>query len=186
MTEPQRILWVPAWIFALVAALALLGLAATLLWMRAHKKVRSRVSLGLRKPVSGFSTSAEFKARLEEEVTRARSFGDPLGLMLIGTPDGARPSSRVVAHIERAMRETDIIGPADAELIAVIAPRREIVDLIELRSTIEQSLAADPRSEAEIGIAELEPFEDGPEDLWDHAKSALNARGLALELTPAA
>lgn len=185
MTEPQRILWVPTWIFALVAALALLGLAATLFWMRAHKKVQSRVSLGLRKPVSGFSTSAEFMARLDEEVTRARSFGDPLGLMLIGTRDGSMPSDKVVAHVERVMRETDIIGPADVELLAVIAPRREIVDLIELRSTIEQTLAVDPRCQVEIGIAELEPYEDGPEDLWDHARSALSARGLALELTAA-
>lgn len=185
VTEQQKIFSIPAWIFGLLALVSMAGLLATFLWMRAHKKVRSRVALGLRRPVNGFATSEEFNARLAEEVTRARSFGDPLGLMLVGTDDGTIPSRRVVGHVEKVLRETDVIGYASDEYYAVIAPRREIVDLIELRSTIEKSLAEDAHCSAEIGIAELEPYEDSPEDLWDRAVGAVNARHKALELAVA-
>ncbi len=185
VTEQQKILSIPAWVFGLLALVTMAGLVAAFLWMRAHKKVRSRVALGLSRPVNGFATSDEFNARLNEEVTRARSFGDPLGLMLIGTDDGSVPSRRVVGHVEKALRETDVIGYASDEYYAVIAPRREIIDLIELRSTIEKSLSEDSRCSAEIGIAELEPYEDSPEDLWDRAVGAVNARHKALELAVA-
>lgn len=181
-SEPRA--WSPAEIEVASALLDVAGLATALAEVRAHARFD---------PLTGALSGDALRARLAEEIARARRGRAPVACLLVGLDDLPALAARhgrpvadallrhVAAVLEGQFRATDQVARAgDAEFAVVLPdaapPQADMVAERVLRLLRETHISSEEEGEqplrASMGLAEWRG-PDGPDQLLARAEAAL-------------
>jgi diguanylate cyclase (GGDEF)-like protein len=141
--------------------------------------------------LTGLLDHGAVQARVREEIERARREGSTLAAMIVALDDfeavnaaaghirGNEVLIRAAAAMRRSSRPYDTLGRYAGDQFAVISPRSDVGEALELAARLQQSLADDvavpeglPRLRATVGIAVWEEPQDAGR-LLDRALGAV-------------
>lgn len=145
----------------------------------------------LRDGATGLFGASAFRILLEQEIARARRFGENLSLLMLdlddfkdindrfGHPTGDRVLSEVGHTLQATLRASDVIARVGGEEFAALLPRTAPSQLDPLVERLREAIAAPrpglPRITASIGIATLPEHASAAEELVERADAALYA-----------
>jgi diguanylate cyclase (GGDEF)-like protein len=182
--------YVPGWVWVALATMLIVSLAVFAYGWYERRRRRAAERLAAADPLTGVANLSAFGKRLDEELSRARRYRRPLGLMMIdldgfkqvndehGHDTGNDVLTNLAIELGSRLRSSDLVARVGGDEFAVICPETALRGLVGLRESLEEELpqAIGHDVGVSIGIAELRASDSGPDDVVARADRSMYRR----------